>query len=121
MGHFSSLYMLKLICCKNKQIYNRITKVPLETRLEVSSQKSKHMIECRQKNAGQNHNSLIANEPPDKFGKVKILTNNSSKLKLHSRLHKENKSMLKCENTCYYSVQNLLYFRLISKNKMIKV
>jgi hypothetical protein len=36
-------------------------------------------------------------------------------------LHDEIKSRLNSGNACYYSVQNLLYFRLISKHLKIKI
>jgi hypothetical protein len=60
-------------------------------------------------NSGQNQNIRLANES---FGNVAINQND---------IHDEIKSTLNSGNACYYSFQNLLSSRLISKNLKIKI
>jgi hypothetical protein len=71
----------------------------------------------RHPNSGQNQNRA-ANESFENVAKFKylgtILTNEND-------IHDEIKSRLNSGNACYYSVQNLLSSRLISKNLKIKI
>jgi hypothetical protein len=69
-------------------------------------------------NSGQNQNTRIANESFENVAKFKylgmVLTNQND-------VHDEIKSRVHLENACYYSVQNLLFSHLISRNLKIKI
>ena len=83
-----------------------------EIGLEVSADKTKYMVVSRDQNAGRNHSVRIDNSAFERVEEFKylgtILTNQNS-------IQEEIKSRLKLGNTCYYSVQNLLSSRLLSK------
>jgi sorting nexin-29 len=85
--------------------------------LEINAEKTKYMIMSRHLFSEQNQNIRIANES---FENVTFkylgttLTNTND-------IHDEIKSRLISVNAYYYSVQNLLFFRLISKNLNIKI
>jgi hypothetical protein len=86
--------------------------------LEINAEKTDYMIISCHLNPGQNQNIRIANESFENVAKFKYsgmtLTNKND-------IHDEIKSRLNSGNACYYSVQNLLSFCLISKNlKKIK-
>jgi hypothetical protein len=86
--------------------------------LETNAEKTKYMIMSHHPNSGQNHNIRIANESFENVAKFiylgKTLTNQND-------IHNEIKSRLHSGNVCYYSAQNLLSSRLISKNLKIKI
>ena len=69
-------------------------------------------------NAGRIHSMKIDNSSIERVKEFKYLgttvTNQNS-------IQKEIKSRLKSGNACYYSVQNLLSSRLLSKNLKIKI
>jgi len=71
------------------------------------------MTVSRDRNAGQIYSMKIDNNSIERVEEFKYfettLTNQNS-------VQKEIKSRLKLGNTCYYSVQNLLSSRLLSKN-----
>ena len=89
-----------------------------ETGLEVNADKTKYMVMSRDQNAGRIHSVWIDNctfERVEEFKYLKTtLTNQNS-------IVEEIKSRLKSGNACYHSVQNLLSFRLLSKNLKIKI
>jgi hypothetical protein len=76
------------------------------------------MITSRHPNSGQNQNIRIANESFEKVAKFKYL---GTTLTNQNDFHDEIKSRLNSGNACYYSVQNLLSSRLISKTLKIKI
>jgi hypothetical protein len=69
-------------------------------------------------NSGQNQNIRIANESSESVEKFKSL---GTTLTNQNDIHVIIKSRLNSGNACYYSVQNLLSSRLISKNLKIKI
>jgi hypothetical protein len=95
-------------------------KVNKETRLEVSrdiglevnAEKTKYMIMSRHPNSGQNQNIRTANESFENVEQLKYL---GTTLTNQNYIRDEIKRRLNSGNACYYSVQNLLSSRLISK------
>jgi hypothetical protein len=79
--------------------------------LEINAEKSKYMILSHQ-NSGQNQNIRVANESFEKVAKFKYL---GMTLTNQNDIHDEIKSRLNSGNACYYSIQNILSSRLISK------
>jgi hypothetical protein len=86
--------------------------------LEINAEKTKYMITSRHSNSGQNQNIRIANEFFESVAKFKYL---GTTLKNQNDIHDGIKSRLNSGNACYYSVQNILSSRLISKNLNIKI
>jgi hypothetical protein len=78
--------------------------------LEINAQKTKYMIMFRHPNSGQNLNIRAGNESFANVTKFKYL---GTTLTNQNDIHDEIKSRLNSGNACYYSVQNLLSFRLI--------
>jgi hypothetical protein len=78
--------------------------------LEINAEETKYMIMSRHPNSGQNQNIRIANESYENVAKFKYL---GTTLTNQNDIHDEMNSRLKSWNSCYYSVQNLLSFRLI--------
>jgi hypothetical protein len=75
------------------------------------------MIMSCHPNSGQNQNIRVANESFENVATFKYL---GTTLINQNDFHDEIKSRLNSENACYYSVQNLLSSRFISKNLKIK-
>jgi hypothetical protein len=86
--------------------------------LEVNAEKTKYMIMSCAPNTGQDQNIRRANESFENVAKFKYLVTTLTNQK---DIHDEINSRLNSENACYYSVQNLLSSRLISKNLKIKI
>jgi hypothetical protein len=85
--------------------------------LEINAEKTKCMIMSCYPNSRQNQNIRIANESFENVATFKYL---GMTLTNQNDIHDEIKSRLNSGNACYYSVQNLLSSRLISKNLKIK-
>jgi hypothetical protein len=82
--------------------------------LEINAEKTKYMImSSRYQNSGQNQNIRITNES---FGNVAKFRYLGTTLTNQNDIHVEIKSRLNSGTACYYSGQNLLSSRLISKN-----
>jgi hypothetical protein len=86
--------------------------------LETNAEKTKYMIISRHPNSGQDQNIRIANESFENVAAFKYLGHT---LTDQNDIRDEIKSRLNSGNACYYSVQNLLSSRLISKNLKIKI
>jgi hypothetical protein len=84
----------------------------MDVDLDINAEKTKYTIMSRHPNSGQNQNIRIANESFEKVAEFKYL---GTTLTNQNDIHDEIKSRLNSGNVCYYSVQNLLFFRLISK------
>jgi UDP-galactopyranose mutase len=77
-----------------------------------------YMIMSRHLNSGRNQNIRRANESFENVAEFKHL---GTTLTNQNDIHDEIKSRLNSGNVCYYSVQNLLSSRLISKYLKIKI
>jgi hypothetical protein len=86
--------------------------------LEINTEKTKYMIMSRYPNSGQNQNMRIADESFEDMAKFEYL---GTTLTNENDIHDEIKSRLNSGYACYYSVQNLLSSRIISKNLKIKI
>jgi len=72
----------------------------------------------RDKNAGRIHSVRIDNSTFDRVEEFKYL---GTTLTNQTPIPEEFKSRLRSGNACYHSVQNLLSFRVLSKNLKIKI
>jgi hypothetical protein len=86
--------------------------------LEINAEKETYMTMSRHPNSGQNQNISIANESFEKVATFKCF---GTTLTNQNDIHDEIKSRLNSGNACYYSVQNILSSRLISKTLKIKI
>ena len=76
------------------------------------------MVECRDQNAGRNHNMKIDNKSSVGVEQLKHL---STILTNVIFVQEEIKCRLKSENACYHSVQNLKSSRLLYKTIKIRI
>jgi hypothetical protein len=76
------------------------------------------MLLSRHQNAGQNHDIRIANRCLENVAQFKYLGTTVTNQNL---IQEEIKWSQNSGNACYYSVQNLLSTRLLSKNIIIRV
>jgi hypothetical protein len=89
-----------------------------EIGLEVNADKTKYMVMSRDQNVGRNHSIKTDNSSFEKVEEFRYL---GTTLTNQNSIQEEGKSRLKSGNACYYSVQNLLSSRLLSKNLKIKI
>jgi len=83
-----------------------------EIGIEVIADKTKYMVMSRDQNAGRIHSVRMDNSNLEKVEEFKYL---ETTLTNQNSIVEEIKSRLRSGNACYYSVQNLLSSRLISK------
>jgi len=89
-----------------------------EIGLEVNAHKTKCMTVSRDQNTGRIHSMKIDNSSIERVEEFKHLGTTSTN---QNSIQEEIKSRLKLGNACYYSVQNLLSFRLLVKILKIKI
>jgi sorting nexin-29 len=89
-----------------------------EIGLEVNADKTKYMVMSRDRNAGRGDGVKIDNRSIERVEEYKCL---GEKLRDQNSLKEEIRRRLKLGNACYYSVQNLLSSRLLSRNIKIKI
>ena len=89
-----------------------------EIGLEVSADKTKYMIMSRDQNAGRIHSVRMDNSTFERVEEFKYF---GTTLTNQNAIQEEIKSRLRSGNACYYSVQDLLSSRLLSKNLKIKM
>ena len=89
-----------------------------EIGLEVNAHKTKYKTVPRDQNARRIHSMKIDNISTERVEEFKYL---GTILRNQNSIQEEIKSRLKLGNACYYSVQNLLSSRLLSKNLNIKI
>jgi hypothetical protein len=80
-----------------------------EVGLEINIEETKYMLLSHQRNAGENQDIEIANRSFENMSQFKYLGTTVTKRRLNSG------------KACYHSVQNLLSFRLLSKNIKIRI
>jgi hypothetical protein len=83
-----------------------------EIGLEINADKTKYMVMSRYQNAGRNHNIRTDNGACESLEEFKYL---GTTLRNQNSFQEEVKGILKSGNACYYSAQNLLSSRLLSK------
>ena len=76
------------------------------------------MVMSRDQNAGRIHRERMNNSNFERVEEFKYL---GTTLTNQNAIQEEIKSRLRSGNACYYSVQNLLSSRLLSKNLKIKI
>jgi hypothetical protein len=76
------------------------------------------MAMFRDQNAGRSHNIKTDNNSFERVDELKYFGTN---IRNQNSIQKELYSRLKSENDCYYLVQNLLSYSLLSKNLKIKI
>jgi hypothetical protein len=86
--------------------------------LEVNADKTKYMVMSRDQNTEQNHNIKTDNKSYERVEQFKFLR---TALMNKNFMYEETKSILKSGKACSHSVQNRLYFSLVSKNINSKI
>jgi hypothetical protein len=89
-----------------------------EIGLEVNTDKTKHMVMSRDRNAGRSHGVKIGNRSTERVEEFKYL---GATLTDQNSIQEEIKSRLKLGNACYHSVQKILSSRLLSRNLKITI
>ena len=89
-----------------------------EIGLEVNVHKTKYMAVSRDQNTGRIHSMKTDNSSIERVVDFKYL---GTTLTNQNSVQEEIKSRLNLGDACYYSVQNLLSSRLLSKNLKIKI
>jgi hypothetical protein len=84
-----------------------------EVGLKVNTEKTKCVLLFHHQNAGQNHDTKIANRCSENVAQFGYLGTTATNQNL---IQEEIKRRLNSDNACYHSVQKLLYSLLLSKN-----
>jgi hypothetical protein len=92
--------------------------VSKEVGLEINVEKTKYMLLSRQQNVGQNRDIKITNRSFENVSQFKYL---GTTVTNQNMIQEEIKRRLDSGNACYHSIQNLLSFRLLSKNLKIRI
>ena len=113
----SKIYILTLLIFRK---YCNIVLLLIISRYFIpdSTPCTKYMAVSRDQNAGRIHSMKIDNSSFERVEEFKYL---GTTLTNQNSIQVEIKSRLKLGNACYYSVQNLLSSRLLSKNLKIKI
>jgi len=86
--------------------------------MEVSANRTNYMVMSRDQNGGRIHSVMIDSSTFERVEEFKYL---GTALTNQNSIPKDIKSRLRSGNACYHSVQNLLSFRLLSKNLKFKL
>jgi hypothetical protein len=89
-----------------------------EVGLEINIEKTMYMLLSRRQNVGQNRDIKIASRSFENVSQFKYLGMTVTNQNL---IQEEIKRRLNSDNACYHSVQNLLSYRLLSKNLKIRM
>jgi len=84
-----------------------------EIGLEVNDNKTKYMVMSRDQHVGRSHNIMFDNSSFERVKEFKYL---GTTLTNQNSIQEEIKRRLKSGNSCYHSVQKLLFSSLLSKN-----
>ena len=84
----------------------------------LNADKTEYMVMYQDRNAGRGHSVKTDNSSIERVEEFKYL---GTTLTDQNSIQEEITSRLKLGNACYYSVQNLLSTRLLSKNLKIKI
>jgi hypothetical protein len=79
---------------------------------------TKYMVMSRDQNAGGNHSIKIANSSFESVQEIKYL---GTTLRNQNSIQEEIKSRWNSRHACYYSVQNLLSYSLLSKSIKLQI
>ena len=89
-----------------------------EIDLELIADKTKYLIMTRDQDTGRIHDIKIVDNTFESLEQFRYLGTN---LTNQNSIQEENMYILKSQNACYHSVQNLLSSSLLSKNINIKI
>jgi hypothetical protein len=101
-----------------KKITENLTDASKEVGLEMNIMKTKYMLLSCQQNVGQNRDIKIANRSFENVSEFKHLGMTVTNQNL---IQEEIRRRLNCGNSCYHSVQNLLFSWLLSKNLKMRI
>ena len=89
-----------------------------ETGLELNDEKTKYMVMSQNQHAVQDQNIYVGNKSFERLEHFSYLV---TSLTNQNSFHEEIKCRLQSRNTCYYMVQNLLSYSLLSKNIKVQI
>jgi hypothetical protein len=106
----------------NIDIIKKNTQTLIETSkevvLEVNAEKTKCTLLSRYQNAGQNHDIKIANRSFENVAQFRYLRTTVTNQNL---IQEGIKRRQDSDSACYHSLQNISFFRLLSKNLKIRI
>ena len=110
--------LMKLTVHATKTKADTLVVVSKETGLEVNADKNTYRVTFRDKDPRRSHNAKTDNSPSEM---VEMSIYLGTKLTKQNSTQEEFKSSLKSENTCYHSMQGLLFPSLLPKHLKIKI